>query len=249
MISIGLQMQTTELSNGKRCRACLEQYPKFQLYLIKSKNITIDGSEQTLADIYCQCTQLLCEDTDSDWRWICQNCTEKLVDFFQFRQLCINSYNAFKVSGSTVHGNDELKVEIVDVLCDTVDCIESNNSKVGRTETSFECVDFDPKDESNLMTSDGSTPKDELFPKDNEKNESNEQCVTSYEIKVDLEEQNYDEERLYQLPDYTNDDDHDHDDEEEAEDGEEEEDDWNANFDESSDSDFELEVNCIFNIQ
>lgn len=96
----------------KQCRACLEKFSNNQLYSLDSKNLSMmnDGSEQTIAAIYHQCTQLLYEPEDEYCKWICQCCIEKMIDFFQFRKKCIDSYNALK--RGKVSKDDSLKLEM-----------------------------------------------------------------------------------------------------------------------------------------
>lgn len=112
-------------SSKKSCRACLQQ-PVQQMYSLAFHNARIEDNNRTkieeidLADIYCQCTQLIYEQTDSQWEWICIDCYEKLVEFFKFRAMCIDSYKKLKEYGSIVeekpaHIQVAFKVEVVDV--------------------------------------------------------------------------------------------------------------------------------------
>lgn len=97
----------------KQCRTCLALYYKHQLYSLDSKNLTVmdNGSEQTLVEIYHQCTQLLYKPADDHCKWICQYCVEKMVDFFQFREMCINSYNTLKLSEMSKSENHHMEEE------------------------------------------------------------------------------------------------------------------------------------------
>lgn len=102
--------QKEDDTGEKQCRACLEKYSNHQLYSLDSKKLTMmnDGSEQTIAAIYHQCTQLLYEPEDEYCKWICQYCIEKMIDFFQFRKKCIDSYNELK--RSKVSKDDSLEL-------------------------------------------------------------------------------------------------------------------------------------------
>lgn len=83
------------------------------------------GDEQThmdalnLAEIYTQCTQLCYNQTDSRSEWICKHCFDKLVDFFKFRKMCIDSYNMFEEMYSTMTKDTmvdyKVEVEVVNV--------------------------------------------------------------------------------------------------------------------------------------
>lgn len=121
-------MDASSASSGKRCRACL-QHSGHQLYSIIS-NITCEGIEQTLAEIYNQCTQLQCEPSDLIWDSICQICSDKFIEFFQFRKMCIESYNTIK---SASYSN--FKVEI-DELNESVTSYLEPNKPIGEVEYS-----------------------------------------------------------------------------------------------------------------
>lgn len=126
----------------KQCCACLVQHSRHQLYTLDSTNSTImdDDSEQTIAHIYHQCTQLLYDPMDDHCKWICQCCTEKMIDFFQFRKMCIESYNTLK--SSVMMKTDVLKVEIVDEFNDPATFqMEPSNTMMTRAEV---IVEFNP---------------------------------------------------------------------------------------------------------
>lgn len=78
----------------KLCRICLKSNEK--LYSLSSSNVTIQNASALkaenvcLGEIYEQFTQLK-YDNQSEWMWICTYCHDKLVDFHQFRILCIES--------------------------------------------------------------------------------------------------------------------------------------------------------------
>lgn len=132
-------MDVINSSDDGSCLACLEQYSTHQLISASSKSATIEGSEQTIAEIYYQCTQLVCEENDSYCKWICQNCTEKLVEFFNFRKMCIASYNRLKV----VLRNESVKEEMIDEWDSSMDYVNLNDAHVESDETRFECVDME----------------------------------------------------------------------------------------------------------
>lgn len=113
------------LSGNKPCRTCLQQ-SVHQMYSLALHNAHVEDNNGTkveeieLADIYNQCTQLIYEQTDSQWEWICSDCYEKLVEFFKFRTMCIDSDKKIKEYGSVVEEKQEqvqagFKVEVVDV--------------------------------------------------------------------------------------------------------------------------------------
>lgn len=128
-------------ASEKQCRACLVLHFKNQVYSIDSKNLTVmdDGSEQTIADLYQQCTQLLYETADEHPKWICQCCTEKMIDFFQFRKMCIDSYNTFTLS-KVSKIDEHVKVEMINVFENAASSsIELDDSIVIKVENEFEC--------------------------------------------------------------------------------------------------------------
>lgn len=126
----------------KQCRACLVLHSQNQVYSLCSKNLTVieDGSEQTIAEIYHQCTQLPYEPDDERAKWMCQYCTEKLIEFFQFRKMCIDSYNSLSLTVVSSLGNEQVKLEILNVSADAAsDGIELADSVVIKEENDFDC--------------------------------------------------------------------------------------------------------------
>lgn len=137
----------------QQCRACLVQHSKHHVYSMDSKNHTImdDGSEETIAEIYHQCTQLLYDPADCHYNWICQYCIEKMVDFVQFRKMCINSYNTLKQASQTVTmtKNNSLKVELMDEYDDAATCgMEMDHTVAIKQEASFDCNASQSKDQN-----------------------------------------------------------------------------------------------------
>lgn len=145
--------------NKNQCRTCLVLYSRNQVYPLDSRNLTVmeDGSEQTIAEMYHQCTQLVYEPADEHPKWICQYCTEKMIELFQFRKMCINSYNTFRPSRESKLANKCVKVETVCVsdnavidngdigdgvvvktengddipIIEAIECTSNNSSKMG----------------------------------------------------------------------------------------------------------------------
>lgn len=145
-----------------QCRTCLVLYSRNQVYSLDSKNLTVmdDGSEQTIAEIYHQCTQLLDEPEDQHPKWICQYCTEKMIEFYQFRKMCIDSYNTFKLSKGANFGNKRVKVELVNVSEDAVnDSIGIDIDVVIKEEDEVECDDIPINDkiECTSITAEGAS--------------------------------------------------------------------------------------------
>lgn len=129
---------TDDNASEKQCRACLVQHSKDHLYSLDSKNLTVmdDGSEQTIAEIYHQCTQLSYEPADAHLKWICQYCIEKMIDFCQFRKMCIDSYNTLKLT--QVLTDDSLKAEILDEYDDSINFgMEFGNAVAIKQESSL----------------------------------------------------------------------------------------------------------------
>lgn len=162
----------------KKCRACLVQHSNHQVYSLDSENLTVmnDGSEQTIAEIYHQCTQLAYKPSDDYPKWICQHCMEKLIDFFQFRKMCIDSYNTLKISGMLNSDNSHIKVEIVSGDAHN-DCTVLADSSVIKKEN-----DFDPVNElidcHQIVVEAECIPEN---PKPNSKRNDNEINMTSGE--------------------------------------------------------------------
>lgn len=203
-----LTENTNPLSN-QQCLACLEQYSTHQLYLLSSKNFIIESCKQTLAEIYYQCTQLVIEVTHShvDENWICPNCTEKLVEFFQFRKMCIDSYNTLKGNEALSIANDALNVEVIEGIVNDVqmesksvikselqtedDSIYSNidinyapNNKCGKTKFSDRSnSDDDEEDpikcEADIIITEGLSFKQKDFDEDEEDDEDFEQSKSN----------------------------------------------------------------------
>lgn len=146
---------TFQFNNGdegddeKQCRTCLEQHSKHQLHSLDSQKHTVlnDGSEQTIAEIYHQCTQLLYVSDDAHFKWICQLCLEKLVDFYQFRKICIDSYHKLKQNEIM---KDTLKLEAVDDYGDSSTfAMELDEATVIKRE-SFDCNTDQMNERSNV---------------------------------------------------------------------------------------------------
>lgn len=141
------QIENKNLVEDLRCLACLNQYSKHQLFPIHSKNVLIDSSDEALAEVYYQCTQLTIEEeTGGAGKWICENCTEKLVHLFSFRKMCINSYNIIKVSNERVVCNDEIKEEVIDCGEIAIDYGDLGNVKIEIIDTAYECDEGQSKD-------------------------------------------------------------------------------------------------------
>lgn len=143
--------------SDRQCRTCLVQHGEHQVYSLNSKNLTVmeDGCEQTIAEIYHQCTQLLYEPLDAHPKWICQNCTEKMIEFFQFRKMCIDSYTRLSEVMSSM--NSDIKMEVNDVSDNTAnDDIELSESIVIKPENDFESdnIQLTKKMESNHKNAD-----------------------------------------------------------------------------------------------
>lgn len=115
--------QMAQLTPEKFCRTCLQQNQSADQMFSLSFEMVPTGDEQThidalnLAEIYTQCTQLCYNQTDSRSEWICKHCFNKLVDFFKFRKMCIDSYNMFEEICSTMPKETmvDFKVEVVNV--------------------------------------------------------------------------------------------------------------------------------------
>lgn len=75
--------------------------------------VEIDGIENTLADIYYQCTQL--SDNASDMYLVCQHCFDKLIDFFHFRNMCVESFKKLQAPN--------FKSEFIDIIESTDSCL------------------------------------------------------------------------------------------------------------------------------
>lgn len=69
-----------------------------------NSKIQSEGIEQTLAEVYFHCTQLQYDPTDSCWDSLCQICSDKLIELFHFRKMCIDSYNSINVQ--VIHTNE-----------------------------------------------------------------------------------------------------------------------------------------------
>lgn len=118
-----------QLTPDKFCRTCLQQNQSTDQIFSLSFEMVPTGDEQThmdalnLAEIYTQCTQLCYNQTDSRSEWICKHCFDKLVDFFKFRKMCIDSYNMFEEMYSTMTKDTmvdyKVEVEVVNV-CDEI---------------------------------------------------------------------------------------------------------------------------------
>lgn len=143
-------MDLTNCLSGNRCRACLDQYSIHQLFLLRSKNVIICDSEKTLAEIYQQCTQLQCDELDTQLQWICQCCTEKLVEFYQFRQMCIDSYDVFKINQVPAIENITPKIEIDEDDAVTADFFETNDDYGKEDATQLRIANFNFDDKANI---------------------------------------------------------------------------------------------------
>lgn len=150
-------MEKQKLWTDKLCRACL-QHSDHQMYSLASNTVHIEDNHQIhvdtfqLVDIYHQCTQLSYEQTDEQWEWICLDCHDKLVDFFKFRKMCIDSYSAFKENHLVFEEKSEcnevvLKVEVVDVADYEVADYDrnANGNDFWQNEDSDESTDRDEK--------------------------------------------------------------------------------------------------------
>lgn len=79
----------------KRCRICLQSNET--LYSLQLTSVAVPNSSQVkaelicLGDIYEQFTQLSYNESGIDWESICIDCHDKLIEFHQFRLLCIES--------------------------------------------------------------------------------------------------------------------------------------------------------------
>lgn len=138
-------METTKSSNWKRCGACLQSSME-QMYSLPWTKIVIDEIEHTLIEIYQQCIQLPCE--DSYFNWVCQTCHNKLVDYFQFRKMCVESYNILQQANY-----DSFKIEPVDIV-DSIEMpeekdVDMRNIQVGDAEI---CVDYEDDVKENVAT-------------------------------------------------------------------------------------------------
>ncbi|XP_031625593.1 zinc finger protein 845-like [Contarinia nasturtii] len=157
-------MDSINLSAEKHCRACLRQ-PQSQMHSLSSKSVSIEGTNQThreivnLAELYNECTQLVYEEMHPNWEWVCPVCSGKLLEFYKFRQMCIESYGKLKDIESQISSNTEIqivKVEVVDVaniLEPTDDTIPDNDDDFGDEhfdEESF--TSFSSNDEMELDT-------------------------------------------------------------------------------------------------
>lgn len=82
-------------NNEKRCRGCLHETDS-EMNSLTFHNVPICSNDQShiemtsLAEIYKQCIGI---DADSSWDWLCQNCVQKLIDFYTFRRMCHNSFD------------------------------------------------------------------------------------------------------------------------------------------------------------
>lgn len=113
-----------KLSAGQHCRACLET-SEHQMYSLASDLVTILNKDQTraervkLSEIYDACTQTRCEQMNPNWELICQDCHEKLIKFYEFRDMCIESFIRIKTverfSGKQPENSEMgFKVEVVE---------------------------------------------------------------------------------------------------------------------------------------
>lgn len=167
-------MNQLNLSAGKHCRACL-QPSDFQMYSLASEDVSIEDNDQThvekknLAEIYNVCTQLLYEQSNPNWELICRNCFVKLIEFFEFRKMCIESYKKIQEIDSLgcrqIDDNEmSFKVEVVDVAhiletqLDTNVVDNDNTEHEDGTSNSTEKIKHD-SDESDMRddTIDGTT--------------------------------------------------------------------------------------------
>lgn len=121
-------------SLGRSCRACLqlfeenEMFPLF-FYKVSIEDEYVRAETVDLAEIYNQCTQLCYNQTDSYSDWVCSYCFHKLVEFYKFRKMCIDSNQKCKEIEPMATG-DGLKVEMVTVCADIPNQIEANNDNI-----------------------------------------------------------------------------------------------------------------------
>lgn len=118
-------MDRTKLKASENCRSCLKRL-EHRMYSLAAKYISIADIIEThsesvnLAEVYNECTQLLYEQMNPDWEWICPECFRKMIEFFNFRKMCIESYNKLKEIDSASeerleNSEIELKIKVIDV--------------------------------------------------------------------------------------------------------------------------------------
>lgn len=152
-------VNTDDDGDEKQCRACLVKHSNHQLYTLDSKNLTTmnDGSAETIAEIYHQCTQLLYVPTDDHCKWICQYCVEKMVDFYQFRKMCIESYSTLRLKQdfeamAVIQDNSSLKMEIIDEYNDTASrAMQSENNVDIKQKAIFNCNLVQSNDDTQIV--------------------------------------------------------------------------------------------------
>lgn len=102
-------MENLESNAEILCRACLTATNDCEWYSLLNHNILVNQQTyewKTLAEIYKECTHIRFESTNAQWQWICHRCLQKFVEFYEFQQICINSY-ARLCEGNV--GNQELE--------------------------------------------------------------------------------------------------------------------------------------------
>lgn len=165
-------MAKLEFSKNKSCRTCLQR-SDHQMYSLSSHNVKMEGERTRaetldLAEIYNQCTQLLYEQTDSHWQWICKHCYDKLIDFFKFRKMCIESFNTFRdkeLDSLTMLRDAEMdfKVEMVDVGEDMTNYLEADDGSIPDEDIDNDDSTGNFFDEESLDSGSQFDPKDEEY--------------------------------------------------------------------------------------
>lgn len=110
--------ESRNIFNEDLCRGCLSK-PEIAKKFQTSHSITICSKDGTmiemisLAEMYTQCIGI---EMDLTWDCLCENCVQKLVEFFKFRQMCQKSLEHLiqqECSRNKVGVKTELEAEIV----------------------------------------------------------------------------------------------------------------------------------------
>lgn len=69
------------------CRACLKELlqNKYDIFLMPS-----------LEKLFTICTSLVIDENDGCSKYLCENCYHKIQDFFEFREMCLKSFQKFE---------------------------------------------------------------------------------------------------------------------------------------------------------